>query len=80
MLVNVRDYGWDTAQYLSEVLVTGIEEFEREDQRSILDGVDSSMPFIALRCSARCRRCVSCLPSTRFGRRCRAVLLPSPQC
>ena len=29
LLANVRNHGWDTEQYLSEVLVTGFEESER---------------------------------------------------
>ena len=30
LLANVRDHGWDTEQYLSEVLVAGFEESERK--------------------------------------------------
>ena len=30
LLANVRDHGWDTRQYLSEVLVAGFEESERK--------------------------------------------------
>ena len=30
LLVNVRDHGWDTEQYLSEVLVAAFEESERK--------------------------------------------------
>ena len=30
LLANVRDLGWDTGQYLSEVLVAGFEEIERK--------------------------------------------------
>ena len=30
LLANVRDHGWDTEQYLSEVLVAAFEESERE--------------------------------------------------
>ena len=30
LLANVRDHGWDTEQYLSEVLVAGFEEFKRK--------------------------------------------------
>ena len=30
LLANVRDHGWDTGQYLSEVLVAGFEESERK--------------------------------------------------
>ena len=30
LLANVRDHGWNTEQYLSEVLVAGFEESERK--------------------------------------------------
>ena len=30
LLANVRDHGWDTEQYLSEVLIAGFEESERK--------------------------------------------------
>ena len=33
LLANARDHGWDTEQYLSEVLVAGFEE-SAEDQRT----------------------------------------------
>ena len=34
LLANVCDHGWDTEQYISEVLVAGFEECERETSES----------------------------------------------
>ena len=53
---------WDTQQYLSDLSVAGFEESEREDQRTVREGVRSGTACIALRCTAWCRRRVSCLP------------------
>ena len=34
LLANVRDHGWDTGQYISEVSVAGFEESERKTSES----------------------------------------------
>ena len=46
LLTNVRDHGWDTEQYLSEVLVAGFEESERKTSEAYWN-------VFALPCAAR---------------------------
>ena len=52
LLANVRDHGWDTEQYLSEVLVAGFEESERktsEAYRKVFARARLALPCAALR-------------------------------
>ena len=61
LLANVRDHGWDTEQYLSEVLVAGFEESERktsEARRKVLARARLALPCAAPRGVGD----VSCLP------------------
>ena len=62
LLANVRDHGWDTEQYLSEVLVAGFKESERKTSEAYWKVFVRARLCIALRCTAWCRRRVSCLP------------------
>ena len=62
LLANVRDHCWDTEQYLSEVLIAGFEESERKTSEAYRKVYARARPCIALRCTAWCRRCASCLP------------------
>ena len=73
LLANVRDHGWETEQYISEVLVAGFEESERKT--SVAYQKVFARARLALPCAAP--RGVG---DTRSERRCRAVWLPSPQC
>ena len=52
LLANVRDHGWDTEQYLSEVLVAGFEESERktsEAYRKVIAWARLALPCAAPR-------------------------------
>ena len=52
LLANVRDYGWDTEQHLSEVLVAGFEESERktsEEYRKVFARARLALPCVAPR-------------------------------
>ena len=66
LLANVRDHGWDTEQYFSEVLVAGFEESEwktSEAYRKVFARARLALPCAAPR---GCRRRVSCLPVNAF--------------
>ena len=52
LLANVRDHGWDTGQYLSEVLVAGFEESDRktdETYRKVFTRARLALPCAAPR-------------------------------
>ena len=52
LLANVRDHGWDTEQYISEVLVAGFEVSERktsEAYRKVFTRARFALPFAAPR-------------------------------
>ena len=52
LLANARDHGWDTGQYLSEVLVAGFEESERkisEAHRKVFARARLALPCAAPR-------------------------------
>ena len=79
LLAIVRDHGWDTEQYLSEVLVAGFEESERktsEAYRKVFARARLALPCAAPRGVGDV--CLVC--RERVLLRCRAVWLPSPQC
>ena len=52
LLANVCDHGWDTEQYLSEVLVAGFEESERKTStayRKVFARARLALPCVAPR-------------------------------
>ena len=67
LLANVSDHGWDTEQYLSEVLVAGFEESERKTGE------------VYRKVFARARLALPCAAPRDIGDR-RRAWLPSPQC
>ena len=60
LLAKVYDHGWDTEQFVFEVWVAGFEESERKTS-DVCRKVCSGTLYISLRCTALCRRRVSCL-------------------
>ena len=75
LLANVRDHGWDTEQYLSEVLVAGFEESERktsEEYRKVFARARLVWP-----CAAPCD-VVSTVLVSQKGSECRScVVVPN---
>ena len=59
LLANVRDHGWDTEQYLSEVLVAGFEESEQKTSEAYRKV--SVRARLALPCAALCGVGIVCL-------------------
>ena len=65
LLANVRDHGWDTGQYLSEVLVAGFEESERktsEASQKVFARARLALPCAAPRHVYRTQVMKVCLP------------------
>ena len=68
ILANVRDHGWDTEQYLSEVLVASFEASERKTSE------------VCRKVFTRARLALPCAAPRGIVNACDAVGLPSPQC
>ena len=80
LLTNVCDHGWDTEQYIFEVLVAGLEESQRKTNvayRKVF-----AWARLILLCAAPRDVGDMCLVCSgmRSGRCCRAVWQLSPQC
>ena len=54
LLANVRDHGWDTGQYLSEVLVAGFEESEPKTGETYRKVFPLGTALHCLACTAWC--------------------------
>ena len=76
LLANVRDHGWDTEQYLSEVLIAGFEESERKTSEAYRKVF--ARACFALLCAAPRGVGDVCLVFQPFVGRERPILLTDP--